>query len=73
MPQLAVRITRVVEKNNIVEVEGLVPARCAVGYYNVKLKIQGFKIIESKCDCGQSFCSHAVKLHLAFLRSRIPR
>ncbi|QGA67706.1 hypothetical protein GFS33_01735 [Sulfolobus sp. E11-6] len=54
--------------NNIVE--GLVSARCAVGYYKVKIKVNGFKIVDSECECGQKFCRHTVQLYLHYIRVR---
>lgn len=63
-----VKILKVEKLNDVIEVEGLVPAKCVVGYYNVRIKIRGFKIIESNCQCGQPICQHAVKLQLAYLR-----
>ncbi|PVU70603.1 hypothetical protein DDW09_02125 [Sulfolobus sp. SCGC AB-777_L09] len=64
-----IRITRVFYSNGFTIVEGLVPARCALGYYHVVIKVEGMRLVESRCECRQPLCSHAVKLHLAFIRS----
>ncbi|BFH72424.1 hypothetical protein SJAV_03680 [Sulfurisphaera javensis] len=65
-----IKILSVTKKDNLYEVEGLVPAKCAVGYYHVKIKLQGFRIIESKCDCGENFCTHAIKLEFAYVKMK---
>ncbi|WP_338600179.1 hypothetical protein V6M85_11455 [Sulfolobus tengchongensis] len=51
-------------------IEGFVDARCATGSYHVKIRIDGFKIIESECECGEKFCRHAVQLYLHYMRVR---
>ena len=65
-----IKILRVSKKDGFEEVEGLVPAKCAVGFYRVKIKLQGFKLIDSECECGQKICSHAIKLQMAYIRKR---
>lgn len=59
-----VKITSV--HDNIIE--GLVKARCSVGYYKVRIRINGFKIVESECECGNKICRHAIQLYLHYIR-----
>ncbi|AKA73645.1 hypothetical protein SULI_06710 [Saccharolobus solfataricus] len=54
--------------NNLIE--GFVGARCVAGYYKVRIKIDGFKIIYSECECGQKFCRHAIQLFMHYMRVR---
>jgi len=65
-----IKILRVSKKDNFEEVEGLVPGRCAVGFYHVKIRIQGFKLIDSECECKEKICSHTIKLQMAYIRKR---
>ncbi|MEM0015483.1 MAG: hypothetical protein QW550_04475 [Saccharolobus sp.] len=58
-----IKITRI-SSNSI---EGLVGARCANGYYHVKIRLNGFKIIDSECECGEKFCRHAIQLQLHYV------
>ncbi|WP_231961231.1 MULTISPECIES: hypothetical protein [Sulfolobaceae] len=51
-------------------IEGLVPARCALGYYHVKVRISGYKIESSECECGEKICKHAIQLFLHYQRTR---
>ncbi|AWR96422.1 hypothetical protein DFR86_01905 [Acidianus sulfidivorans JP7] len=48
-------------------VDGLVPAKCIVGYYKVRIKVKGSKLIDSQCSCGSTLCPHAVKLYLFYM------
>ena len=65
-----IEILRVSKKDSLEEVEGLVPAKCAIGFYRVKIRIQGFKLIDSECECGQKICPHAIKLQMTYIRMR---
>jgi len=50
-----IKILHVSKKDGFEEVEGLVPAKCALGYYHVKIKVQGFKLLKSECECKERF------------------
>ncbi len=52
------------------EVEGEVASKCALGYYKVKIRVENGKLMDSKCECGEKMCKHAVKLYLRFMRLR---
>lgn len=66
-----IKIVRVSKYNDgSEEVEGLVPARCAVGYYKVRIRVHDFKLLDSHCDCGEKICPHAIKLEMAYFRKK---
>lgn len=48
-------------------IRGLVPAKCVVNYHKVVIKVRGSKLIDSKCSCGNTLCSHAIKLYLFYV------
>ena len=65
-----IKILHVSKKDDYEEVEGLVPAKCALGYYHVKIRVQGFRLLESECECKEKICPHAIKLYMAYIRRR---
>ncbi|GAA5418456.1 hypothetical protein [Sulfurisphaera tokodaii] len=65
-----IKIIKAEKKGDFEEIEGLVPARCTLGYYHVKVTVKGFRLIDSSCECGEKLCPHAVKLEMAFFRKR---
>lgn len=48
-------------------IEGLVPAKCIVGFHKVRIKVINSKMVESECSCGSTLCPHAVKLYLFYM------
>ncbi|BDC18447.1 hypothetical protein [Acidianus sp. HS-5] len=48
-------------------IEGLVPAKCIVGFYKVRIRVINSKMVESECNCGSTLCPHAVKLYLFYM------
>jgi uncharacterized membrane protein len=72
VPELDVVVESVSKEGEDVVVKGEVPARCAVGYYHVEIRVKGGKLVSSSCECGSDLCPHAVKLFLRY-RGRMSR
>ncbi|QKR00579.1 hypothetical protein GWK48_09480 [Metallosphaera tengchongensis] len=57
-------------ENGKVYVEGVVPAKCSLRGYRVKLELMNNKIVGGSCECGLFPCSHSSKLYLRYMRSK---
>ncbi|AWS00498.1 hypothetical protein DFR87_02515 [Metallosphaera hakonensis JCM 8857 = DSM 7519] len=57
-------------KDDEVEVEAFVPARCSIKGFRTTIVIRGNKLIRGKCECGSFPCSHSSKLYLMYMRTR---
>lgn len=63
-------IIRTVNDGRQVIVEGLVPSRCSLKPRHVILHLEGFKLVDSECECGDKLCRHARLLYLEYFKSR---
>ena len=63
-------IIRTVSEGKRATVEGFVPSRCSLKPRHVVLYLEGFKLVDSECECGEKLCRHARLLYLEYFKSR---
>ncbi|AWR95883.1 hypothetical protein [Acidianus brierleyi] len=61
-----IEILSVKKDGNKTVVDGLVPAKCAIGSYKVRIILDNNKLVSSQCQCKEELCSHAIKLYLHY-------
>jgi len=61
-----IEILSVKKDGNKTVVDGLVPAKCAIGSYKVRIILDNNKLVSSQCQCKEELCSHAIKLYLRY-------
>jgi hypothetical protein len=61
-----IEILSVKKEDDKIIVDGLVPAKCAIGSYRVRIMLENNKLVSSQCQCKEELCSHAIKLYLHY-------
>jgi hypothetical protein len=62
-------IIQVREEQGKKRISGLVPARCYTRPLKVEIVIEGLKLADSNCECGERLCRHARTLYLEYFAS----